>query len=82
MNDLKQEIYNIMDLIDKTNKLFLESYDLMKLEESLGVSDVVIQTTDDLYKTIVNKIKIGIYIKIFSDFLVYVKNFTYLCSVK
>jgi hypothetical protein len=33
----------------------------MKLEESLGVSDVVIQTTDDLYKTIVNKIKIGIY---------------------
>ena len=60
---LKQEIYNIMDLIDKTNKLFLESY-------------------DDLYKTIVNKIKIGIYVKIFSDFLVYVKNFTYLCSVK
>ena len=54
---LKEEIYNIMDLIDKTNKLFLESYDLMKLEESLGVSDVVIQTTDDLYKTIVNKIK-------------------------
>ena len=60
---LKQEIYNIMDLIDKTNKLFLESY-------------------DDLYKTIVNKIKIGIYVKIFSDFLVYIKNFTYLCSVK